>query len=596
MPHIRHSYDGTRRSGFRWALDFFSLAGWFRGLSCAAVFCSLVAALLEGLGLAALLPVMNASLGGATALAGPLARLLPADRGLWVPVGLGAFLALAIAAVLSRFMADMLLLRLRTEIERRAREKMGYALLHMAWPAFLRMRLGDIAKAQIVEGLQMGVGTQLFVQSLGASLACVAYLAVALSISVEMTLYTLTFGLAVGVLYVVLGSWARRHADELSRIASSVSERVTDIFQGLKFIRATGMTAQAEHQSSALYDAWRHSYFASQLYAITLRQGFEALGLIFIAAFLLASLRGTSSTLPTALVFLAVFYRLAPRLLAAQDCLYQARTYHSWYVTWSTRLEIAEAARELPRASDEPSFSSEIELRDVDFTYPGSAHPVLRDVSITFNVGQASAIVGASGSGKTTLLDLLTGLLEPTSGAVYLDGKDLRSVDMQRWRTRIGLVQQEPLLMHGTVAENIAWGEAAPDVKRIREAALQAGALSFIDALPEGMQTIIGERGGRLSGGQRQRIALARSLYREPELLILDEPTSALDAVSQRDVLAALSAIKGRCTIVIVTHSREVAAFCDQVISFSEGVVTSVEGLHSVGGCTRPLRPAPQHC
>jgi len=560
-----------------WARDLFRLAGWFPGLSSMAVAFSLAAALLEGLGLAALIPVINASLGGATSAVGLLSAWLPVHREQWVTFGIVAFLVLAVAASLSRFMADTLLLRLRAAIERKARGRLTYALLRMSWPAFLSLRLGDVTQAQFTEGIQMGIGAQFLVQAMGAALASLTYLAIAFLISPSMTLYTLAFGLLVAGLYATVGRWARRHADEMTGIASAIGERLAEMFQALKFIRATGLAPRAEAQASRLYDDWKRAYYASHLYSFGMRNGFEVLGLAFIAVFLLLSARGGSEGLAAALVFLGIFYRLAPRILAVQDSLFHARGSHSWYLTWTERLRAAQASQEPRFGREHPSLHAGIEMRNVTYTYAGSRRAALENVSFRVPVGGAVAIVGMSGSGKTTLLDLFIGLLEPTAGAVYVDDKDLRRLDIERWRLRIGLVQQEPFLTHATLLENIAWGDPQPDVERAREAATQAGLAPLIEGSPGGMQTALGERGGRLSGGQRQRVTFARALYRQPALLILDEPTSSLDEESQREILETLAAIKGRCTMIVVTHSEQVAQLCDQVITLTNGRVASIE-------------------
>jgi ABC-type bacteriocin/lantibiotic exporter with double-glycine peptidase domain len=559
-----------------WARDLVRLAGWFPVLSGSAAAFSLAAALLEGVGLAALIPVINASLGAAPEAAGLLKFWLPADPESWILIGIVSFLVLAVAASVSRFLADILLLRLRSAIERKARERLTHALLRMSWPAFLSLRTGDLTQAQFTEGLQMGTGAQLLVQAIGASLASLAYLSVAFAISPSMTLYTGAFGLLMASLYAVFGRWARHHVDALSGIASAIGDRLTEMFQALKFIRATGMSPRAEAQTGALYDDWKRTYFASQLYSIGLRNGFEILGLVFIAAFLLLSARTGSDGLAAALVFLGIFYRLAPRLLAVQDGLYQARACHPWYLAWMGRLSGAEGARASHFGSEAPRLRIGIELRNVTFTYPGAARPAIKDCTLRLPANRATAIVGASGSGKTTLLDLLTGLLEPSTGGLFVDDTDLRNIDVQAWRLKIGLVQQEPLLVHGTLLENIAWGDPSPDAARARDAADRAGLSAVLAELPHGMDTTLGERGGRLSGGQRQRVTIARALYRQPTLLILDEPTSALDQESQREVLTTLQSIKDQCTMVVVTHSAQVSALCDHVATLADGGVVSV--------------------
>jgi ABC-type multidrug transport system fused ATPase/permease subunit len=320
-----------------------------------------------------------------------------------------------------------------------------------------------------------------------------------------------------------------------------------------------------------LYESWRRSFFMSQMYAAGTRYAFELLGLGFIAAFLAFFLQGQAAGMPAALVFLAVFYRLAPRLLAVQDGLFQARTYHSWVLTWEQRRRLAESAAEPPGGEKAPALRATLELCDVSYRYPGGERDALSDVTMVIPVGRAVGIIGASGSGKSTLLDLLTGLLVPSKGSVLLDGAALYEFDLHQWRRRIGLVQQETPIVHGTVTQNIAWGEGEPDAERVRSAAAMAGALEFIEALPHRFETLVGERGGRLSGGQRQRLALARALFRQPDLLILDEPTSALDGESELVVRAALERIKGRCTMLIVAHRIETLSFCDHIVALDAG-------------------------
>ena len=556
-----------------WWRDFFRLAGWFPGLTIAAVALCCAAAVLEGIGLAALIPALDVSIAGGERPAGPWAWWLPSDRSSWALLGVVAFVTLAGAASIARFSAEAVLLRLRTEIEHRAREIMGRALLKSAWPTFVTLKLGDISKAQVAEGMQMGAGTQVFVQALGALVASLAYLTVALSISVRLTLYTVAFGLVGAAMYVLVGRWARRHADELSNILSSIGERVSEIFFGLKFIRSTGLVPEAERQANSLYESWRRSFFVSQLYAIGTRQSFELMGLAFIAVFLGVTLRGGAGGVPAALVFLGVFYRLAPRLLAVQDGFFQARTFHSWVVSWDQRRTLAEAAVEPPGGTRPPRLEHQLEFKDVSYKFPGASSYALADISLAVPVGEAIGLIGASGSGKSTLLDLITGLLAPSNGSILLDGVALSEVDLLKWRRRIGLVQQDTPMIHGTVLENIAWGDASPDLTLARDCAEKAGALAFVEALPAGFETVIGERGGRLSGGQRQRLALARALYRRPELLILDEPTSALDSESEAAVRAALEGIKGTCTMLIVAHRLDTVKFCDRIVALDAGRV-----------------------
>src|SRR4030095_10928184 len=192
-----------------------------------------------------------------------------------------------------------------------------------------------------------------------------------------------------------------------------------------------------------------------------------------------------------------------------------------------------------------PRFASTVAYDRVWFSYGGE--PVLRDVSIVLQRGETVALVGPSGSGQTTLVTLLPRLYDPSSGRITFDGADLRDATLKSLRRQIGLVTQETILFDTTVAENIAYGERVPDAGRIRAAAQAACADEFIERLPQGYETPVGEGAARLSGGQRQRLAIARAIYKDAPILILDEATSALDSESERLVHHGLdSALRRR--------------------------------------------------
>ncbi|MFN9030968.1 MAG: ABC transporter ATP-binding protein [Betaproteobacteria bacterium] len=565
------------KRNFSWIKDLAGVAAWFPGLSFAAAALTIAAALLEGAGLAALVPLVSSLVAGDAAQLPWLPFSLPAEPDRAIKVTIAIFIALAAAASLSRFLAELLQLRLRAAIEKRARDSLTQALLSMAWPAYIAVKQGDLAQAQFTEGIQIGTGAQMLVQATGAALASIAYLAVALTISPQMTAYTIAFGVMVAGLYITMGRRGQRHADRLSGLATEIGRQLNELFGALKFARSTGLTRQAEADANMLYEKWRTSYVASQAYAFALRHGFELLGLAFIAIFLLASASRGAAGLATGLVFLGVFYRLAPRLLAVQDGLFQARTSHGWYVSWSSRLAYATSSSERFTGTLEPELNHSLELRNVSYRYPGTTDSTLKHVQLQVAKGELVAIVGPSGAGKTTLLDLVTGLLSPTSGVVLIDSVDLSRLDMDKWRSRIGFVPQDPLLVNGDLTENICWGATRADGTRAEQAAKRAGLQELIRTLPQGMATPIGERGARLSGGQRQRLALARALYRDPAILILDEPTSSLDRDSEQQVLDAISSIRGTCTTVVVTHSDSVAKVCDRVYQLRQGALNSLD-------------------
>lgn len=313
------------------------------------------------------------------------------------------------------------------------------------------------------------------------------------------------------------------------------------------------------------------SYVLCHSYGQAIRSLLESGGIVYIALFLLFNLAMGHMPLPEALVFLGIFYRTVPRLLQAQENFYHAKAYLAWYASWSNRLSQALSHPMEPGGTTPPAATGRLEVAQMRFTYPGQQTPTLQDINFSLAPGETVAIVGPSGGGKSTLLDIVIGLLPHAEGDVLLYGVALGVLDRENWQRRIGLVQQDSPIFHGTVLDNVCWGEGTPDLERAKLALSQADAWEFVQDLPNGLGTQVGEKGGRLSGGQRQRIALARALYRNPALLLLDEPTSSLDASSEHEILKALTRIKGQVSMIIVTHHLRAARLADRILLLDAG-------------------------
>ena len=220
----------------------------------------------------------------------------------------------------------------------------------------------------------------------------------------------------------------------------------------------------------------------------------------------------------------------------------------------------------------------EITFEKVCFSYGDG--PVLHDIDLTVKAGEKVALVGSSGSGKSTLVSLVPRFYDPTAGAVRVNGTDLRDFSFDGLRSHIALVTQDTFLFNDTIANNIAYGQKTADLERIRAAAIKANALSFIEELPEGFDTRVGERGGRLSGGQKQRLAIARAIYRDAPILILDEATSSLDNESERQVQAAIDEMmKGRTSFAIA-HRLSTIQHADRILVLEAGRIVE-QGAHT---------------
>jgi ATP-binding cassette subfamily B protein len=237
--------------------------------------------------------------------------------------------------------------------------------------------------------------------------------------------------------------------------------------------------------------------------------------------------------------------------------------------------------RDRPDAVPLPPVQGRVEFDHVSFRYPGDQQPVLDDISFTVAPGETIAILGAIGSGKSTLVNLLPRFYDPTAGAVRIDGYDVRTVTLESLRRQIGIVLQETQLIRGTIRENIAFGKPEATDEEVRAAAEAAQAAEFIERLPQGYATVVGDRGVGLSGGQKQRIAIARALLVRPRLLILDDSTSAVDAETEAKILAALDRLmRDRHTTVFVIAQRlSTVRDADRVLLLEQGRLVA-QGTH----------------
>jgi ABC-type multidrug transport system fused ATPase/permease subunit len=232
-----------------------------------------------------------------------------------------------------------------------------------------------------------------------------------------------------------------------------------------------------------------------------------------------------------------------------------------------------------PEAAALPPGNGHVELRGVTLEYEGAGRPALRDVDLDVAAGTTVALVGATGSGKTTLVQLIPRLYDVTSGALLVDGADVRSVDVGSLRAAIAVVDDDPFLFSASVAENIAYARADAGAEEIERAARRAQAHDFIARLPDGYDTRVGERGLTLSGGQRQRIAIARAFLADPRILILDDATSSVDASTEQEIKAALREVMAGRTTFVIAHRLSTISLADEIVVLEDGALLA-HGTH----------------
>ena len=231
-----------------------------------------------------------------------------------------------------------------------------------------------------------------------------------------------------------------------------------------------------------------------------------------------------------------------------------------------------EPSSQPPRPRDRLRFTQAVSVEALSYRYPQAHTPAIHDISFTIPKGSSVGIIGESGAGKSTLVDLLLGLLLPTAGRIVVDDSDI-SDNIDVWQNCIGYVPQSIFLTDDTIRANVAFGVAPADIddEAVFRALKAAQLHEFVTTLPDGQNTLVGERGVRLSGGQRQRIGIARALYWDPPILVLDEATSALDSQTEANVMSAVNALHGKKTLIIIAHRVSTVASCDNLLKLHRG-------------------------
>jgi ATP-binding cassette subfamily C protein len=400
----------------------------------------------------------------------------------------------------------------------------------------------------------------------------IIYVVLSLIISWQVTLSLICFAAAVGLAMTQLYRKTHAAGQSLTPLNAEFQSVLAEHFAGAKYIKASaGIDRAIARVDSFVQKLEEANAYANSLPG-TVRSLLEALGLVGLALILVLGSRWMGVAAGNALVVLALFGRLFPRISALQANLHLL----SWHVPAVEAVnklqEAAEAEAEREDGTgaalkiDQPAVLS---VRNLQVRF--GERVVLDQISLTLPIPGLLAVVGRSGAGKSTLVHTLLGLVEPSAGAIQLGNYDFASAPLRAWRRTIGYVPQETILFHASIRDNLMLTNPAASDAEIETASRRAHALDFINLLPEGFDTVIGDQGVKLSGGQRQRLGIARALLTNPVLLIMDEPMSSLDSQSEAELLRTLDELRKQMGILLVAHRLAAARAADSICVFESG-------------------------
>ncbi|MGG6267748.1 ABC transporter ATP-binding protein [Leptolyngbya sp. AN03gr2] len=457
-------------------------------------------------------------------------------------------------------------------------------LLDVDLDFYIKTKVGDLINRLGGEIGSTATAIRTAVQMLSTMITIFVFLAILLSISWQLTLISTLLLAIVSLSNGFFVKRAKRYGKQLSDQSRDYSVAVLEMLSGIRLVKATGNEPYEYQKIEQLISDREKADFDSQANSALVPPINEMAGLIVVVAILLLGrifFRNQLESLSAVLLtYLLVLFRMLPFVG-------QLNNARSSFANLAPSVSVV---NDFLQREGKPFMSKGhipysgmvegIRFEQLAFTYPGHDRQVLNQVDLWLPKGTTLALVGSSGAGKSTLADLLPRFYDPSAGRILIDDRDLKDFEIHSLRQAMGIVSQDTFLFNDSVRNNLAYARRDATDDQIIEAAKRANAYEFIVKLPQGFDTLIGDRGVMLSGGQRQRLAIARALLRDPDILILDEATSALDTVSERLVQSAIDELSRDRTTLVIAHRLSTVQNADQIAVLDKGRVVEV-GTHT---------------
>jgi subfamily B ATP-binding cassette protein MsbA len=542
---------------------------------------SVLISLLDGMGLAMFMPLLQAVGGGPTDVGeesmGHLHYLTDAIHGLGFELNLDTVLGVLVVVFtvkgILRFVQSSYQVRIRQVFLRTVRYRLVDGLQHLHYQGFLSMDSGRIQNSMTTEVNKLYQGMNYYFNAAQSSLMLSTYISLAFLANYQFALLVAIGAGASNFLYRRIYNSTKRISIQVSKKGDKFNSYLMQAIHNFKYLKSTNYFALFSARLKEVITSSEKLVRKTGMYSAITNSVKEPMIIIIIALVIEMQIRWMGANLSTILLSLLLFYRALTYLIVIQNQWQYFVQNIGSMDSVSSILHDMHTKREVMASQPFETIQKGVELRNIRFSY-GEVH-VLKDVSIRLNKNQTIALVGESGSGKTTLANILAGLLTP-QGDVLMDGVPLRNYDVDSYRSKIGYIAQDPVIFNDDIYNNVTfWAEpTAENMQRFWEIIELTSLKDFLQSLPDKEKTNLGDNGLLISGGQKQRISIARELYKKAEILILDEATSALDSETEKIIQTNIEKLHGQYTIVIIAHRLSTIKNADTIYLLENGYLS----------------------
>ncbi len=533
--------------------------------------------LLEGIGISAIIPLFALLAGEGTGELNAISQVIVGAFD-YLPFPYSAESLLVIVVLFFALRAGVMVMfnyiraRVGASFMVRTMNEILERVLRAEWGFLLKQKLGYAETIFLRDIRQASALLESVSQAVLVFTNLIIYIVIAFYISAPITLITTAAGATLLLFLQPVRTMTRKIADVASTAEKEMTHFISEHVLGVKTVKATGTESAVFKKGTGFFDILKRVLIRSSFVQSAGSAVVQPLALIFIASVFLYFHKVNAANLGAFLVLVYLIQKIFVYVEAGQSTLhavYEKLPYATALLSFRDELV---AHQEKVSGTKSFLFVSNLSFKNVGFAYESGA-TVLTDVDFTVRKGEMVGLIGPSGAGKTSVADLILRFFTATNGSVALDGVSVGQFDLGEWRHKVGYVSQDQFLLSDTVKNNIRFYDQTVTDTAIDRALAMAHCKEFVDKLPEGVDTLVGERGVRLSAGQRQRIMLARVLAREPEMLILDEATSALDNESEKHVQQAIEDLRGKVTMFIIAHRLSTVTHVDNILVLKDGKI-----------------------